>query len=174
MTRITPDSSAEGLESAQSLTPVLPCGSTLGQLSNSYKKKKKKQRERNSESGRSAPQRHWGRSDSPGPVRFPRRVSLWPEALWGDSHAWPDAARLAASVSVPRRLSLGVGRTLLQSDNVASVYRLQTHKGNQSPSARVCLQSPAIPMTLGSSKSIHRGTQKLPVTQFCRQNIHLL
>lgn len=47
MTRITPDSSAEGLESAQSLTPVLPCGSTLGQLSNSYKKKKKKtERER--------------------------------------------------------------------------------------------------------------------------------
>ena len=138
--------------SAQSFTPDPPRESTLGQLGKSYKKKKEKYRIRQVCTLATLGQKQQPRS---GLARFPRRVSLWPQALWGVSHAWPDAARLAASVSVPHCLSLGVGRTSLQSDHVASVYGLQWHKGNRSPSARVCLRSPAVPMTLGSSKSIH-------------------
>lgn len=144
MTRVTPDSSAEGLRASPQIRRVRARSVSSVSLT-----KKKREREI-IESGRSAPWQHWGRSNSPSLARFPCRVSLWPEALWGDSHAWPDAAHLAASVSVPRCLSLGVGWTLLQSDHVASVYGLQWHKGNWSLSARVCLRSPAVPMTLGS------------------------
>ena len=148
-TRVTPDSSAEALRASPQIRRVRARSVSLVSL---IKKKKEKYRIRQVCTLATLGQKQQPRS---GLARFPRRVSLWPQALWGVSHAWPDAARLAASVSVPHCLSLGVGRTSLQSDHVASVYGLQWHKGNRSPSARVCLRSPAVPMTLGSSKSIH-------------------
>ena len=67
--------------SAQSFTPGPLCESTLGQLGKSYKKKK-----RNTESGRSAPWQHWGRSNSPGLV-------------WRDSHAGSACGRRLCGVS---------------------------------------------------------------------------
>ena len=87
------------------LTPDPLRESTLGQLGKAYKKKK-----RETKPGRSAPPATLGQKQQPRSgvtATKGQLVAGGHRALWGDSHAWPNAARLAASVSAPRCLSAG-------------------------------------------------------------------
>ena len=69
-----------------------------------------KKKKRETKPGRSAPPATLGQKQQPRSgvtATKGQLVAGGHRALWGDSHAWPNAARLAASVSAPRCLSAG-------------------------------------------------------------------